>query len=75
MTYKEQLKRLNDYELLIPKTIRPEMKVNAKVIANKAIFDAMEDEAIHQLTNVACLPGVIEPVIALPDAHVGYQDS
>jgi tRNA-splicing ligase RtcB len=32
----------------------------------------MEEEAINQLANVCCMPGVIEPVCALPDAHVGY---
>jgi tRNA-splicing ligase RtcB len=72
MVWKEKLKRLNDYELVLPKESREGMLVNAKMIANKAIIDAMEDEAIHQLSNVAMLPGVVEPVIALPDAHWGY---
>lgn len=48
------------------------MRVDAKIFANQAVMDAMEDEAIHQLTNVAMLPGVVEPVCAMPDAHIGY---
>ena len=48
------------------------MRVAGKLIANKAIYDAMEDGAIEQLSNVCCLPGVIEPVCALPDAHFGF---
>jgi len=69
---KENLKQLNDYEWLIPKSARKGMNVDAKIIANKAVMDVMEDDAINQLTNVAMLPGVIGPVLAMPDAHVGY---
>ena len=70
--YKEKLQQLNEYEWLLPKSVRKEMKVAGKLIANKAIYDAMEDGAIQQLSNVCCLPGIIEPVCALPDAHFGY---
>ncbi len=69
---KELLQKINDNEWLIPKTARAGMLVDAKIIANKEVLDAMEDAAIEQLTNVAMLPGVIEPVIAFPDAHFGY---
>jgi tRNA-splicing ligase RtcB len=70
---KDKLEKLNDYEWLLPKTARKEMRVAGKLIANEAIHAAMEDGAIQQLSNVCCLPGVIEPVCALPDAHFGYQ--
>jgi len=69
---KEKLEKLNDYEWGLPKTARQDMNVSAKLIANQAVYDAMEDGAIEQLANVACMPGVIEPVCALPDAHFGY---
>jgi tRNA-splicing ligase RtcB len=69
---KEELQRLNDYEWLVPKSTREGMRVDAKLIANQAVMDAMEEEAIQQLTNVAMLPGVVEPVLAMPDAHIGY---
>ena len=69
---KEKLKRLNDYERELDKTVRDKMRVKAKIIANTKILQAIEDNAIEQLTNVACLPGVIEPVIGLPDMHWGY---
>ncbi|MAG08425.1 RNA-splicing ligase RtcB [Candidatus Woesearchaeota archaeon] len=69
---KEKLQPINDYEWLLPKTARKEMKVAGKVIANKKLLDAMEDDTIGQLSNVCCLPGAIEPVVALPDAHFGY---
>ena len=69
---KEKLQKINNYEWLLPKAVRKEMNVAGKLIANKAIYEAMEDDTIWQLSNVCCLPGVIEPVIALPDAHFGY---
>jgi tRNA-splicing ligase RtcB (3'-phosphate/5'-hydroxy nucleic acid ligase) len=69
---KDKLEKINDYEWILPKSTRKEMKVAGKLIANKAIYEAMEDGAIEQLSNVCCLPGVIEPVVALPDAHFGY---
>ena len=69
---KDKLQKINDYEWLLPKSAREGMLVDAKVFANQAILDAMEDEAVTQLTNVAMLPGVVAPVCAMPDAHIGY---
>ena len=69
---KEKLQKINDFEWLLPKEVREGMNVNGKVIASKKMLEAIEEEAIQQLTNVAMLPGVIDPVIALPDAHLGY---
>lgn len=69
---KEKLQKINDYEWLIPKTAREGMNVDAKIIASKKIVDMMEPEALQQLTNVACMPGVIEPVLGLADMHFGY---
>ncbi len=69
---KEKLQKINDFEWLLPKSARKEMKVDGKIIANKAIYDSMENDTIEQLSNVCCLPGIIEPVCALSDAHYGY---
>ncbi len=69
---KEKLKKINEFEWLLPKGVRDRMYVNAKIIANKKLIDAVEEAAVQQLTNVATLPGVVEPVIGLPDMHWGY---
>ncbi len=69
---KEKLKQISDYEWVLNKDARPKMNVGAKVVGNKRVVDSLEDAAVQQLTNVACLPGVIEPVIGLPDMHWGY---
>ncbi len=69
---KEKLKQVSAYEWELDKNVRPKMNVKAKIIGNKKVVNILEDAAIEQLTNVACLPGVIEPVIGLPDMHWGY---
>ncbi len=69
---KEKLKRINDYEWELDETVREGMRAKARIIANEAIINAAEDAAVEQLTNVACLPGVVSPVIGLPDMHWGY---
>ncbi|MEM2954882.1 MAG: RtcB family protein [Candidatus Nanoarchaeia archaeon] len=69
---KEKLKKISDFEWELDKNVRERMNVKAKIIGNKKIIDGLEDAAIEQLTNVACLPGVVEPVVGLPDMHWGY---
>jgi tRNA-splicing ligase RtcB (3'-phosphate/5'-hydroxy nucleic acid ligase) len=69
---KNKLEKINDFEWLLPKAVRKEMRVDAKIFGNDLVIEALEGDAIAQLTNVACLPGVIEPVIGLPDMHFGY---
>jgi tRNA-splicing ligase RtcB (3'-phosphate/5'-hydroxy nucleic acid ligase) len=69
---KEKLKKINDYEWLLPKGSREKMSVDAKIIANRKLLDAMEDAAVQQLTNVATLPGAVSPVVGLPDMHWGF---
>lgn len=68
---KEKVQKVNDFEWRLPKSVRKEMRVDARIIANQKIMDVIEDAAVQQLTNVACLPGVIEPVVGLPDMHWG----
>ncbi len=69
---KDKLQRINDNEWLLPKSVRDGMKVDAKIFANNEVLNEVEPEAVEQLTNVACLPGVLEPVCGLPDMHWGY---
>ncbi len=67
---KEKLKQLSDYEWQLPK--EGKMNVSGLIIGNKAIIDGLEDDTLGQVANVTQMPGVLEPVCALPDAHFGY---
>ena len=52
-----------------------EMRVDAVFYASGAILEALEAEdgaSLKQLMNVASLPGVVEPALAMPDIHWGY---
>ena len=69
---KEKLKKLNEYEWILPKGSKPGMNVDGKIIGNKKIIDTMDDGAVEQLANVAMMPGIVNPVLAMPDAHFGY---
>ncbi len=67
---KNKLKQISDYEWELPK--EGPMNVKGLVIGNKAIIEGIDDGTVNQIANVTQLPGVLEPVVALPDAHFGY---
>jgi tRNA-splicing ligase RtcB len=69
---KEKLVQQDEFRWWLDKSARPRMRVGAKIIGSKKIINTLEEAAIEQLTNVATLPGVVEPVLAMPDAHWGY---
>ncbi|HBR70520.1 TPA: RNA-splicing ligase RtcB [Candidatus Dependentiae bacterium] len=57
----------------IPKSFRHDMRVPARIFANKRILeDIAEDKSLSQLVNVATLPGIQEYALAMPDIHQGY---
>ena len=69
---KDKLERINKLHWRLDKSVHPKMRVDAMIIASDKLIKLAESQAIQQLTNVACLPGVIEPVLAMPDIHWGY---
>ena len=69
---KSKLEQISPVKWRIPKSFRKGMRVDTIVYGNKFIIDSVEPDALMQLTNVAMLPGVIEPVIGAPDIHFGY---
>jgi tRNA-splicing ligase RtcB len=49
------------------------MRTEGLVFASEALFRAIrEDQALEQVRNVATLPGIVGPSIAMPDIHWGY---
>jgi tRNA-splicing ligase RtcB len=47
------------------------MLVGVAVFASKKIWDSLEDNALSQLVDAACVPGT-RRVIGTPDLHLGY---
>lgn len=73
MFSKNDFKKVNDYLWEIPKSFRPDMRVQARIYASEEILiDALRDRSIMQLINVATLPGITNYSIAMPDMHEGY---
>ena len=57
----------------IPAETRPDMRVPARVFADRELLDAIRmDQSLEQLQNVATLPGIVEAAMAMPDVHQGY---
>ncbi|MGR6836057.1 RtcB family protein [Syntrophomonas erecta] len=59
----------NRYRLLR----RNKMLVEALVYASPALLPLITgDRSLEQLAAAACLPGVVEPVVGMPDMHEGF---
>jgi tRNA-splicing ligase RtcB len=68
-----ELVRVDETTWEIPASARADMRVPARIFADRAILDEVEgDLSLEQLQNVATLPGVVEAAVAMPDIHQGY---
>jgi len=70
---KTNLKRISPLIWEIPKSYRSDMQVSARLFAFEAMLDEIiKDRSLEQLVNVATLPGICQPALAMPDIHEGY---
>jgi tRNA-splicing ligase RtcB len=66
-----KLERLDEVRWRIPKS--GAMLTDGLIFASAEQMATSEsDEALRQVANVACLPGIVGPSIAMPDIHWGY---
>ncbi|MDP2496759.1 MAG: RtcB family protein [Candidatus Palauibacterales bacterium] len=66
-----EVEKIDEYRWRVPR--RGSMRVDGLVYADDILMqDIREDEAIQQVANVACLPGIVGHSIAMPDIHWGY---
>jgi tRNA-splicing ligase RtcB (3'-phosphate/5'-hydroxy nucleic acid ligase) len=66
------IKKVSDFSWEIPQSYKPGMNVPARIYATTKLLDAMDSGVIEQVTNVACLPGIVRYSYAMADAHWGY---
>ena len=66
------MKQVSDVLWEIPPSYKPGMRVPARIYANRELLQAMDRIVFEQVTNVACLPGIIRYSYAMADAHWGY---
>ena len=68
-----ELVRLDETFWEIPVEARPDMRVPARIFADRKLLDAIVgDQSLEQLQNVATLPGIVGAALAMPDIHQGY---
>lgn len=68
---KIHLQKVDDYRWKIP--AQGNMRVDGMIYADKdMIKDIQKDQSLRQVINVATLPGIIGPSMAMPDIHWGY---
>jgi len=64
----DTLERIDDWSW----RLRPAAGGEAVLFGDRELLAAMDDKVAEQIGNVAQLPGLVGPALAMPDAHWGY---
>jgi tRNA-splicing ligase RtcB len=56
----------------IPTGEKAGMRVPARIYASETLLTQMDQGVFDQVTNVACLPGIVRAALCMPDGHWGY---
>ena len=68
-----KIERVDPYRWRIPRSYKPEMRTEGIVYASAEMMQEIKsDNSLEQVVNVACLPGIVGPSMAMPDIHYGY---
>lgn len=71
--YTGKIEKIDDYRWRLPRDKAAGMCVEGIVYADEVLLEGIkQDNALWQVANVACLPGIVGPSLAMPDAHYGY---
>ncbi len=67
------VEQISPFKYRIPKDYKEGMRTDGIVYASPALMETIRaDQAIEQVANVACLPGIVGNSMAMPDIHWGY---
>lgn len=72
MSIKENLNEIRENVYELPSSYKKEMRVPGRFYLEEEAISNLEDGAVQQVANVACLPGIQKFSIGLPDIHFGY---
>ncbi|MBX6316000.1 MAG: RtcB family protein [Isosphaeraceae bacterium] len=71
--YTGPLEQVGPCQWRIPKSYRPEMRVDGLIFADEVLIEQVrKDQGPEQVANVATLPGIQKASLAMPDIHWGY---
>jgi tRNA-splicing ligase RtcB len=66
-----KLRQIDEYRWEIPR--EGKMRTRGLIFASKEMLPVIqEDQSLQQVANVATLPGIVGPSLAMPDIHWGY---
>ncbi len=69
----DHLHRIDDTLYRLDRGFKSCMRVDGFIYASeKLIQQVIKDNALSQVANVACLPGIVKGSLAMPDIHWGY---
>ena len=72
MTIKDEIKKIRDNVYEVPGSYNKKMRASGRLYIDDESFETLEEGAVQQIVNVACLPGIFRYSIAMPDIHFGY---
>ena len=72
MANNHRAKKIRENVWEIPTSYKQGMNVPARIFASEKLMKDMDTTVFDQLTNVACLPGIVKHALCMPDAHSGY---
>jgi tRNA-splicing ligase RtcB (3'-phosphate/5'-hydroxy nucleic acid ligase) len=71
MNEKIKIEKIDDYRFRIPR--EGKMRADGLVFTSETMLpDLRQDQSLQQVANVAWLPGIVGPSLAMPDIHWGY---
>ena len=67
----QQLEQIDSYSWRLPRSMH-EKRSEVLFYGSEKLLQTMDDKVLEQIRNVAMLPGLVGPAMAMPDAHWGY---
>jgi len=68
----DQIRKTGQVSWEVPRGFVAGMRVPGTFYLSETLAAAIEDGALTQLANVACLPGILKSSFGMPDIHWGY---
>jgi tRNA-splicing ligase RtcB len=72
MAIPEQAIQVSETVWELPASYKRGMRVPARVVGTHRLLQKMDNAVFDQLSNVACLPGIVRNAYCMPDGHFGY---
>lgn len=66
-----RLQKVDEWSWTVP-LAAGEARSGVLLYGSAELLRTMDDMVLKQITNVACLPGLVGPAMTMPDAHWGY---